>query len=172
MTTEQTPPVDRWYHGVGRYQWLVLIVASLGWVFDAFEGQLFNITRRDLLQDILRVEPGDPRIAYYGDMFLGVFLAGGTLGGLLFGSLGDKWGRRVRTKCSDCAAESEHAGHTLNHRVARGVVDCDGVGVRVRRARVGQIQRRVCRRWRKGDRAGAQRIGERGVRRHILRDCS
>jgi hypothetical protein len=27
---------QKWYHGVTRYQWLVLIVASLGWVFDAF----------------------------------------------------------------------------------------------------------------------------------------
>lgn len=84
---------SRWYHGVTRSQWLVLIIASLGWVFDAFEGQLFAITRTDLLKDILRVESGDPKIALYGDVFLGVFLIGGTLGGLLFGSLGDRWGR-------------------------------------------------------------------------------
>ena len=45
---------EKWHHGVTRYQWLVLAVASLGWVFDAFEGQLFNITRGDLLPDLLR----------------------------------------------------------------------------------------------------------------------
>ena len=38
MTSPASPP-QRWYQGVTRYQWLVLIVASLGWIFDAFEGQ-------------------------------------------------------------------------------------------------------------------------------------
>ena len=43
-----------WYAGVTRYQWLVLAIASAGWVFDAFEGQIFNITRNQLLADILK----------------------------------------------------------------------------------------------------------------------
>ncbi len=87
-------PSSKWYSGVTRYQWLVLIVASLGWVFDAFEGQLFNLTRGAMLSEIMGVEPGDPEIKKWGDIFLGIFLAGGTLGGLLFGSLGDKYGRK------------------------------------------------------------------------------
>ena len=43
----------KWYSSVSRYQWLVLVVASLGWVFDAFEGQIFNITRKAMLAEIL-----------------------------------------------------------------------------------------------------------------------
>ena len=39
MTTTSLP-AQRWYQGVTGYQWLVLVVASLGWVFDAFEGQI------------------------------------------------------------------------------------------------------------------------------------
>ena len=84
----------KWYSNVTRYQWLVLIVASLGWVFDAFEGQLFNLTRGAMLSGILGVQPGDPAAKQWGDIFLGIFLAGGTFGGLLFGSLGDKLGRK------------------------------------------------------------------------------
>lgn len=84
----------KWYSGVTRYQWLVLLVASLGWVFDAFEGQLFNLTRGAMLSEILGVQPGDPEAQKWGDIFLGIFLAGGTFGGLLFGSLGDKIGRQ------------------------------------------------------------------------------
>lgn len=84
----------KWYSNVTRYQWLVLLVASLGWVFDAFEGQLFNLTRGAMLSDILGVKPGDPEAQQWGDIFLGIFLAGGTFGGLLFGSLGDKMGRK------------------------------------------------------------------------------
>jgi len=41
------------YTGVTRYQWLVLIIASAGWSLTAFEGQLFNLTRQDLLRDLL-----------------------------------------------------------------------------------------------------------------------
>jgi MFS family permease len=71
----------------------VLIVASLGWVFDAFEGQLYNITRGDMLPDLLKVSAEDPAVKIWGERFLGIFLLGGTLGGWLFSSLADKWGR-------------------------------------------------------------------------------
>lgn len=85
---------SRWYHGVTRYQWLVLVIASAGWVFDAYEGQVFNITRNDLLTDIMQAPHDAPEVRRYGDVFLGVFLAGGALGGILFGSLADRWGRK------------------------------------------------------------------------------
>ncbi len=90
----ETPDHARWYSGVTRYQWLVLAIASAGWVFDTFEGQLFNITRHNLLVDILGSRGSEAAIRNYGDVFLAVFLAGGTLGGFLFGSLADRWGRR------------------------------------------------------------------------------
>ncbi len=86
-------PSSKWYSGVTRYQWLVLIVASLGWVFDAFEGQLYNITRADMLPDLLKVAGDDPMVKIWGERFLGIFLLGGTLGGWIFSSLADKWGR-------------------------------------------------------------------------------
>ena len=84
---------SKWYSGVTRYQWLVLIVASLGWVFDAFEGQLYTITRADMLPDLLQVTGDDPLVKLWGERFLGIFLIGGTLGGWIFSSLADKWGR-------------------------------------------------------------------------------
>lgn len=84
----------RWYSEVTSYQWLILTIASAGWIFDAFEGQIFNLTRNHLLTDILGARATDAAIKAYGDHFLAVFLAGGTLGGLLFGSLADRCGRR------------------------------------------------------------------------------
>ena len=83
----------KWYSAVTRYQWLVLVVASLGWVFDAFEGQIYNLTRADMLPELLHVNAGDPLVKLWGERFLGIFLIGGTFGGLLFSSLADKWGR-------------------------------------------------------------------------------
>jgi MFS family permease len=91
--TTSTP----WYAGVTRYQWLILVIASAGWVFDAFEGQLYNITRDDMLGDLLG-RGDDPetksRRESWKDGLLAVFLVGGTLGGVLFGSLADRIGRK------------------------------------------------------------------------------
>jgi MFS family permease len=83
-----------WYAEVTRYQWLVLVIASAGWVFDTFEGQLFNITRAQLLADLLPSDAGEGEIKRWGDLFLAVFLVGGTLGGVVFGSLADRYGRK------------------------------------------------------------------------------
>jgi MFS family permease len=86
--------LPRWYEGVTRYEWLILAIASAGWIFDAFEGQIFNITRQQLLGDILKTGATASAIKHYGDVFLAIFLLGGTVGGLLFGNLADRWGRR------------------------------------------------------------------------------
>lgn len=83
-----------WRRNVSSYQWLVLVIASAGWVFDAFEGQIFNVSRDQMLAELLGASPGDPSVRYWGDVFLGAFLVGGTIGGVLFGWLGDRWGRK------------------------------------------------------------------------------
>jgi MFS family permease len=85
---------SRWYAEVTRYQWLVLAVASAGWVFDAFEGQLYAITNGQMLADLLGASPTDPLVKQWGDRLLAPFLIGGALGGVLFGTLADRFGRR------------------------------------------------------------------------------
>jgi MFS family permease len=131
-------PDSAWYRGVTRYQWLVLIIASLGWVFDAFEGQLYNITRGDMLPELLRA--ADPGLSAagiavetrnWGEKFLGIFLIGGTLGGWIFSSLADRWGRMpvmaitilfysIFSGLTAAATELWHVG-TLRFLVAMGV---------------------------------------------------
>ncbi len=86
-----------WYQGISRYQWLVLILASAGWVFDVYESQIFNTTRLELLNEMVQGPSGaekTARVNFLGDLFLGIFLAGGMVGGLIFGALGDRWGRK------------------------------------------------------------------------------
>lgn len=123
-------PMTKWYSNVTRYQWLVLIVASLGWAFDAFEGQLYTVTRDDLLKELL----GPARVGELGqwkDYFNGIFLLGSTLGGWVFASLADKWGRKpvmsltilfysVFSGFTYFADELWHVG-TLRFLVAMGV---------------------------------------------------
>lgn len=90
--SEESEPTGPWYAGITRYQWLVLVIASAGWVFDVYEGQIFNITRGEMLTEILGGEGAD--VTKYGDLFLGIFLLGGTVGGLAAGTLADRFGRR------------------------------------------------------------------------------
>src|SRR5258706_6748812 len=122
---------QKWHRGITRYQWLVLLVASLGWIFDAVEGQLYNITRADMLPDVLHVAANDPLVKLWGDRFLGIFLVGGTIGGWLFSSLADRYGRRpimpltilfysVFTGLTAAAASIWHIG-ALRFLVAMGV---------------------------------------------------
>ena len=84
----------RWYQGITGYQWLVLVVASLGWVFDIFEGQIFVATMRDAMPQLLGAESADKAIVKtWNNYALASFLLGGAFGGILFGMLSDKIGR-------------------------------------------------------------------------------
>jgi len=85
---------EKWYAKVTRYQWLVLIIASAGWVFDTFEGQIYNLTRKAMLNELLGSSMSSVEMKRWGDIFLAVFLVGGTLGGVLFGTLADRIGRK------------------------------------------------------------------------------
>ena len=40
-----------WYRGLTRYHWFVLAVASLGWLFDTMDQQLFNLARTPALSE-------------------------------------------------------------------------------------------------------------------------
>ncbi|MGY8695839.1 MAG: MFS transporter, partial [Verrucomicrobiia bacterium] len=82
-----------WWKGVTRYQWLVLVIASLGWVFDTFEGQIFVTSMNEMMASLLPPDvPSEKRDAV-AKMALGVFLIGGAVGGVFFGMLSDRIGR-------------------------------------------------------------------------------
>ena len=52
QTTKENSPLP-WYRQVTRYQWLVLLIASLGWVFDIFEGQVFVVTMNEMMPELV-----------------------------------------------------------------------------------------------------------------------
>ena len=47
-----------WYEGITPLQWLVLLIASLGWIFDVFEGQIFVASMKDAMPSL--VDPAQP----------------------------------------------------------------------------------------------------------------
>ncbi|MCH2367304.1 MAG: MFS transporter [Planctomycetes bacterium] len=83
----------KWYEGITRYQWLALTIASLGWMFDVFEGQIFVASMRNAMPALLGVGADDPAVSRWNDWAFGSFLLGGALGGVLFGILSDRIGR-------------------------------------------------------------------------------
>jgi len=86
----------RWYDGVTPYQWLVLIIASLGWVFDIFEGHIFVASMNEAMPSLLPAGTTKGTIDSYNNYAMGAFLVGGALGGVIFGMISDRIGR-VRT---------------------------------------------------------------------------
>lgn len=86
-----------WYKELNRYHWFVLVVASLGWLFDTMDQQLFNLARRPAITELLGARPGDPAMAGQIAEFAGystmIFMIGWALGGVIFGILGDRIGR-------------------------------------------------------------------------------
>ena len=82
-----------WYQGVTPYMWLVLLIASLGWVFDIFEGQIFVASMKEAMPSLLPGGTLEGTVDFYNNIALGSFLVGGALGGVLFGMLSDRIGR-------------------------------------------------------------------------------
>jgi MFS family permease len=87
----------KWHKDLNRYHWFVLIVASLGWLFDTMDQQLFNLARRPAIAELLGVSANDPggsgAIAEYSGYATMIFMIGWASGGLVFGVLGDRIGR-------------------------------------------------------------------------------
>lgn len=85
-----------WWRELSRYQWLVLLVAWLGWVFDIADTAIFNLVKTPMIKEML----GEAGYASRGAAVEGeiqmVFIVGWAIGGVAFGLLADRWGR-VRT---------------------------------------------------------------------------
>jgi len=77
---------------IGRDQWLVLVAAFLGWMFDGVEQGVFPLVARPALQDLLGTET-DALIGPWMGYITALFLVGAACGGLIFGWIGDRLGR-------------------------------------------------------------------------------
>src|SRR5438128_11658090 len=91
------PTAASWRHGVTPYQWRVLLVAWLGWVFDSMDAMIYALVLHPALHELLRRSPSghvsDADIAWYGGIIFSIFLIGWAIGGVVFGVLADYVGR-------------------------------------------------------------------------------
>jgi len=92
MSQPSTTPVPLapWWKDLTGYHWFVFTVASLAWLFDCLDQQLFLVARPAAMATLLK-EGMDPK--YYGGLATTVFVAGWAIGGLVFGAVGDRFGR-------------------------------------------------------------------------------
>src|SRR5687767_5509572 len=94
--TSKPIPADSgqpWYRTLNRGHWFVLIVSSLGWLFDTMDQQLFNLARRPAISELLGPGASSATIAEYSGYATTIFIMGWATGGVYFGVLGDRIGR-------------------------------------------------------------------------------
>ncbi len=82
-----------WYKQLTGYHWFVLIVASAAWFFDCLDQRLFSLARVPALVELMKLPPTSPELQSFGKVVTACFLVGWGIGGLIFGALGDKFGR-------------------------------------------------------------------------------
>jgi MFS family permease len=82
-----------WVREVTRYQWLVLLVAWLGWVFDAMDGTIYAMVQKPVITELLGPGASGADIGFYSSAVFSVMLIGWALGGIVFGILADYIGR-------------------------------------------------------------------------------
>ncbi len=84
--------------GLSRYQWTVLFAAWLGWGFDVFDGLLFNYVAPNCVPTLLGLEIGSPEAKhatlFWTGLLTSVLLLGWAVGGIFFGLVCDRIGRK------------------------------------------------------------------------------
>ena len=73
-------------------KWMALIAALLGWMFDGLEMGLFPLVAKPALGELLGSSDSAVVGTWYG-IVTALFLVGAATGGVLFGWIGDRFGR-------------------------------------------------------------------------------
>ena len=83
---------------MNRYQWTVLFAAWLGWGFDVFDGLLFNYVAPNVVPTLLGIPIGSvaakAATLKWGGILTSILLLGWSAGGILFGRVADRIGRK------------------------------------------------------------------------------
>src|SRR5450756_1546650 len=82
-----------WWQGITRYQWIVLLMTSLGLMFDLMDAGLLGLAMSPALRDLLRTN-SSAAVGFYGGLITTIFLIGWSLGGMVFGIFADYYGRK------------------------------------------------------------------------------
>jgi len=108
------------FDGVTGYQWIVVIVASCGWLFDCMDQRIFVLARKSALEELLR---GDGQALAAINTYIGYattsMILGWATGGIIFGVMSDRVGR-VKTMAATLLV---YSGFTGLSGLAHGWID-------------------------------------------------
>src|SRR3954462_15368598 len=85
----RTSPFD----GITPYHWLVVLIASCGWLFDCMDQRLFTLAREPSLREIMGAATPDAAIKLWGSWATSSMMIGWATGGIIFGMMSDRLGR-------------------------------------------------------------------------------
>jgi MFS family permease len=80
------------FAGVTKLHWLIFLGCWLGGIFDGMDSSLYMVIQHDALADLLATTDRTA-ISTAGSWIMSTFLLGWTLGGIVFGYIGDRFGR-------------------------------------------------------------------------------
>jgi MFS family permease len=84
--------------GLSGYQWLVIGAGWAGWGFDVFDALLFNFVSPNCIPVLLHLARGSSEareaVVFWTGALTSLLLIGWAVGGLLFGWLADRLGRK------------------------------------------------------------------------------
>ncbi len=81
------------FEGVTVYHWLVVIIASCGWLFDCMDQRIFALSREPALKEVLGIGTADEVVKTWLGWATTMMLIGWGTGGIIFGIMSDRWGR-------------------------------------------------------------------------------
>lgn len=89
-----TPQEPDLYAERSLYRWLALAAALLAWGFDGVEQGVYTLMTRSALKDLIPgAQPNEGDISFYFSLSMAMWLWGAAVGGVIFGRLGDRFGR-------------------------------------------------------------------------------
>ena len=101
---------SRVFEGVTPYHWLVVIIASAGWLFDCMDQRLFILGRESALKELLQSDPAAlAAIKTHIGYATTSMILGWATGGIIFGMMSDKVGR-VKTMVATLIVYSGFTG--------------------------------------------------------------
>jgi MFS family permease len=94
---------------VTPYHWLVVVIASAGWLFDCMDQRLFILARESAVTELLGRDAATAQVKQFSGYATTAMILGWATGGIVFGMLSDRWGR-VKTMMATLLVYSGFTG--------------------------------------------------------------
>jgi len=102
-------PAAEGHEPVTRYHWVVVLIASAGWLFDCMDQRLFILARESALTELLGPTAVGDDVKTFSGYATTAMILGWATGGIFFGMMSDRWGR-VKTMMATLLVYSGFTG--------------------------------------------------------------